>query len=172
MRIGRRDALLVLIGASATYIFIALFSSANLDIDGPSSDLKTTPNVTNSTAHQPAQPILAIPLGQMQDLPETAIISHAPGWTVFQNLYMSEGTIYMVSSHPRSYFPNIRLITSTGLAAETTPENIASREPTAKNMDYLSPAEAKRRWGGDIEAGGRNRVWEVEGNTVSLSMLV
>jgi hypothetical protein len=168
----KRDVFLVFFGASVMYIFNLIFYSAVPHIDGSFSNVKTAPDVTNSTTHQPAQLTLAIPLSQMRDLPETTIISHAPGWTVFQNLYMSEGTIYVVSSHPRSYFPNIRFITSTGLQAENTPENILLREPTTKNMDYLSPAEAKRRWGGDIEAGERNRVWEVEGNTVSLSMLM
>ncbi|TCD67076.1 hypothetical protein EIP91_000589 [Steccherinum ochraceum] len=56
-------------------------------------------------------------------LPETTIDSHAPGWTLFTNLYMSNGTLFIVSSQPASTFPSINFITSTGLAAENTPEN-------------------------------------------------
>ncbi|TFY54992.1 hypothetical protein EVJ58_g8531 [Rhodofomes roseus] len=99
-------------------------------------------------------------------LPETTILSHAPGWTVFQNIYMSNGTLYIVSSEPASSFPHTRMMTSTGLAAENTPENIAAREPTARDMDFLTPAEARRRWGGNSDKADRNRVWSVGGNTV------
>ncbi|KAJ2968384.1 hypothetical protein NUW54_g13235 [Trametes sanguinea] len=56
-------------------------------------------------------------------IPETTILSHAPGWTIFQNVYMSNGTMYIVTSRPSS-FPDISLITSTGLPAENTPENM------------------------------------------------
>lgn len=54
-------------------------------------------------------------------------------------------------------------MTSTGLAAETTPENIAAREPTQWNMDFLTPAEASERWGASPE---ERRITTVEGNTV------
>lgn len=104
------------------------------------------------------------------DLPETTIISHAPGWTLFRNIYMSHGTLFVVSSQPRDAFPEIRLITSTGLPAENTPENIAARMPTEKDMDFLTPVQARQRWGprhavnrkGQME---KNRVWNVEGTT-------
>lgn len=100
------------------------------------------------------------------ELPETTVLSHAPGWTVFRNLYMSNGTLYIVSSEPASSFPPIRMMTSTGLAAENTPENIAAREPTAHDMDFLTPTAARRRWGGDPDRAERNRVWSVGGNTI------
>ncbi|OCH86377.1 hypothetical protein OBBRIDRAFT_890539 [Obba rivulosa] len=99
------------------------------------------------------------------ELPETTIVAHAPGWTLFRNLYMSNGTLFIVSSEPPSRFPDIRLITSTGLAAENTPENIAARMPTAQDMDFLTPAQARARWGGNPDRWERNRVWSVEGNT-------
>lgn len=83
-------------------------------------------------------------------IPETALLSHAPGWTVFRNLYMSNGTIYIVTSRP-SKFPDITLITSTGLPAENTPENIAARIPTAEDMAFVTPEEARDLWGGDYE---------------------
>jgi hypothetical protein len=131
-----------------------------------------TLDVTTTTDPQPTQSpetpntnVVALELAA--ELPETTVVTHAPGWTVFQNLYMSSGTLFIVSSRPRDHFPQIRFITSTGLAAENTPENIELREPSEKDMDFLSPEEAERRWGGDVAAGERNRVWEIEGNTVS-----
>ncbi|KAF5375406.1 hypothetical protein D9615_007992 [Tricholomella constricta] len=101
------------------------------------------------------------PLALNHELPLTSIISHAPGWTLFRNLYMSNGTLYILSSN-RS-FPEIRLMTSTGLPAQNTPENIAAREPTTQNMDFITPEQARDRWG----AGEKHRVLSVEGNTAS-----
>ena len=84
------------------------------------------------------------------------------------NLYMSNGTLYILSSN-RS-FPEFRLMTSTGLPVKWTPASIEGREPTPNTMDYLTPEEALTRWGGDVEHGEKNRVWSVEGNTVSGSL--
>ncbi|KAI0930542.1 hypothetical protein AcV5_007227 [Taiwanofungus camphoratus] len=99
------------------------------------------------------------------EFPETTILSHAPGWTLFRNLYMSNGTLYIVSSQPPSSFPDTQYMTSTGLPAENTPENIAARMPTSENMDFISPAQARGLWGGDRDRSTRNRVWSVGGNT-------
>ncbi|RDB25325.1 hypothetical protein Hypma_008050 [Hypsizygus marmoreus] len=106
-------------------------------------------------------------LGVSLVLPQTSVTAHAPGWTLYRNLYMSNGTLFIVTSHPEdSEFPEIRMMTSTGLPAFNTPENIALREPTALDMDFLSPEQAKRRWGGDPQNGQRNRIWTIEGNTL------
>jgi hypothetical protein len=71
---------------------------------------------------------------------------------------MSNGTLYILSDQERSEWPEIRMMTSTGLAAENSPENIAMREPTANNMDFLGPYQAFNRWPGGI--------WGVSGSTV------
>lgn len=111
------------------------------------------------------------PVDLAHELPETTVITHAPGWTIFRNLYMSGGTLFVVTSNSSSTFPHPRFMTSTGLAADSTAENARSREPTSADLDFLTPEEAKRRWGGDVAGGQRNRVWTVEGNTVSASCL-
>ncbi|KAG5645626.1 hypothetical protein DXG03_005617 [Asterophora parasitica] len=103
-------------------------------------------------------------IGLSDELPHTSIIAHAPGWTIFRNLYMSNGTLFILSNN-RS-FPEIRMMTSTGLTAFNTPENIAAREPTAQNMDFITPEQARERWGGDTKRGERHRVLSVEGNTL------
>ncbi|RDB23569.1 hypothetical protein Hypma_009271 [Hypsizygus marmoreus] len=99
-----------------------------------------------------------------KELPHTSIVSHAPGWTLFRNLYMSNGTLYILSSN-RS-FPVIRMMASVALFALNTPENIAAREPTPHTMDYITPEEALKRWGGNPDRGEKNRVWTIEGNTL------
>ena len=63
------------------------------------------------------------------------------------------------------------MMTSTGLEAKTTPENIATREPTRENMDFITPEDALERWGGEPKRGTTNRVWAVEGNTVSFFLV-
>jgi len=78
---------------------------------------------------------------------------------------MSNGTLLILTSAPKE-FPEIRMMTSTGLEAVNTPENIATREPTRENMDFITPEDALERWGGKPEIGTTNRVWTVEGNTV------
>jgi len=89
-------------------------------------------------------------------------MKHAPGWTVFENLYMSNGTIYIVTDEPQDKWPERRLMTSTGLEAVNSPENIASREPTQWDLDWISVAEAQKRWG--------SRVMPIDETTVSSNL--
>jgi len=147
------------------------FSSSSPPIDkmppNPLLDLEHAPPSTTSLPLNDAPSVkpLPTPVGSVTRLPETSIISHAPGWTVFKDIYMANGTLFIVSSSP-SDFPAIRAMTSTGLIALNTPENIAAREPTKQNMDIITPEEAHRYWGADVKRGDKNRVWTVEGNTI------
>lgn len=191
-KLSRRDALLVLIGASVMHLLSALSQRPALDhsigefndLDLPSvqhiTDTKTvTATETQTQINTITRLLEPSPISTVAsashiiervnvetDLPHTSIIAHAPGWTLFRNLYMSNGTLFILSSN-RS-FPEIRLMTSTGLAAQNTPESIAAREPTSQNMDFITPEQALKRWGGDPSHGQKNRVWSVEGNTVSI----
>jgi hypothetical protein len=38
-------------------------------------------------------------------LPETRILQHAPGWTIFENIYMSNGTLFVLSEKGKEAFP-------------------------------------------------------------------
>ena len=102
-------------------------------------------------------------------LPTTEVLAHAPGWTLFRNLYMSNGTLFVVTDETgRKQLPEIRMMVSVSMEALATPENIAAREPNRFVMMTLSPDEAKARWTTMTGEGkGLNRVWTVEGNTVS-----
>lgn len=102
------------------------------------------------------------------EIPETTLVSHAPGWTIFRNLYMADGTLFIVTSQPE-LFPAISLMTSTGLPAENTPESIEARMPTDRDMTVITPAEARARWGADKSVvGERNRLFPVSGSTVRI----
>ncbi|OBZ67048.1 hypothetical protein A0H81_13019 [Grifola frondosa] len=90
---------------------------------------KDSGRVKDKPPQESLQSLAVTPIDLSYDFPETTIVSHAPGWTVFRHLYMSNGTLFIVTSQPVSSFPDISLITSTGLTAENTPENIAAECP-------------------------------------------
>ncbi|TFK33086.1 hypothetical protein BDQ12DRAFT_448647 [Crucibulum laeve] len=201
--LSRRDAFLILLGASSMHIWSLLFRqvpseqsiviNTHLMHDQPGTDqaaLKaavppppqaysatftntitttTTRTVTRDLIPTTVPAVLSsdtrVSIDVSRELPHTSIVAHAPGWTLFRNLYMSNGTLFVVTDDI-SQFPEIRMMTSTGLAAVNTPENIAAREPTKENMDFLTPEQAQTRWGGDVKKGEKNRVWSIEGNTL------
>jgi hypothetical protein len=103
-------------------------------------------------------------------IPETELVDHAPGWTIFTNLYMSNGTFYVVTDKPRSEFPELHYILSVPIPALNTPENIQARLPTDQEMDFITPQEALRRWG-PLRRGEKNRIWSIPGNTVRIRCL-
>ncbi|KZT58679.1 hypothetical protein CALCODRAFT_432171 [Calocera cornea HHB12733] len=70
------------------------------------------------------------------------VVSHAPGFTIFENLYFLNGTAYLVSSDPES-FPARNLITGSGFGIYNSPEEVAAREPTDKDMQIISPQRAR-----------------------------
>ena len=51
----------------------------------------------------------------------------------------------------------MRLMTSTGLPANGDPGNEQAREPKGDELVFITPAEARKKWG--------DRVWEMEGVT-------
>lgn len=73
-------------------------------------------------------------------------------------------------------WPEIRQMTSTGLSAVNSPENIALREPLPQNLQYITIEEAKKRWGDAVlkDENGverkESRVWVVQGNSVRIPL--
>lgn len=181
-----RDVVLILLGATCMHLASSIFASLSDDNhrsivvntqisshhmpdtehDLPMEHLRESNQEEQLLSNnKPSQNIAGISIVTYA-LPETTVASHAPGWTLFHNLYMSNGTLYVVSPHPPSSFPALHFMTSTGLAAVNTPENIAARLPTAENLDFITPEMARLRWGGDSAHGDINRVWSVQGNTL------
>lgn len=78
--------------------------------------------------------------------PRTEVIAHAPGWTIFRNLYLYNGTWFIVTDDP-SDFPLLRLMVSTGAEIWNDEESIKNREPTDKDMKIIFPSEAKTTLG-------------------------
>ncbi|PPR02525.1 hypothetical protein CVT24_001951 [Panaeolus cyanescens] len=196
--ITRRDAILLLIGASSMQLWSLFFAPhispsdqsivVNTHVshqDSSHHDTLTktvtlTAQVVNTVTQKEIQTATVTTAGKAaaasrptshaigphSKLPRTKLLAHAPGWTLFKDLYMSNGTIFIVADESeRMRFPEIRMMTSTGLEAENTPENIAAREPTTQDMSFISYREAVARWGAP-DKQSVNRVWTVEGNTM------
>lgn len=87
---------------------------------------------------------------------QTSLLAHSPGWTIFENLYLYNGTLWVVTETPAD-FPVMRLMTSTGLPANGDPGNEAAREPTGEELKYISTKEARDMW--------EDRIWEMDGMT-------
>jgi hypothetical protein len=115
----------------------------------------------------PPSPPASTTVDVLTTIPETELVEHAPGWTVFKNLYMSNGTFFVVSDKPRSEFPKLLYILSVSIPALNTPENIQARLPTDDEMDFITTHEALERWG-PLRPGEKNRIWSIAGNTVSV----
>ncbi|ORX35950.1 hypothetical protein BD324DRAFT_629619 [Kockovaella imperatae] len=76
----------------------------------------------------------------------TEVLSHAPGWTIFDSIYLFNGTWYIVTDNPSS-IPLLRMMVSTGNEIWNGEEEIKSREPTEKDMRIIFPSEARKLWG-------------------------
>ncbi|KAJ7644195.1 hypothetical protein FB45DRAFT_897189 [Roridomyces roridus] len=179
----RRDAVLLLLGASIMHIFSLFFpqeiTPQEILIDAarevyppdppePVYITQTTTLVTTTTlnAQPTAGPISPAPIDLSLEIPETEIISWAPGFTLFKNLYMSNGTFFVVSNTPSADFPEVRMMTSNPMEAKASEENIRMREPTRYHMDFLTPVGAARLWGADVRQGRSHRILSVDGNTI------
>jgi len=183
----RRDAILFFIVGAATVYVWAWFKARypfvdsvqfglSQSFDGPKEKeiLKVTQTITQTTTVTASATVTAIAtptshaILPIQDLPLTEVLAHAPGWTLYRNLYMSNGTLFLIADEKgRRRIPEIRMMVSTSMEATVAPENIAAREPTPFVMRVLSPQEAKTRWSSLTgDAKSLNRVWTVEGNTV------
>ena len=169
--ISPRDAIFILLGAASMYLYSSFLPYA---LGFSSIDFKTylvpqeSPARTVLNSWHPPQPCNPPPQSPTPNLgheiPQTELVSHAPGWTIFRNIYMANGTLFIVTSNPKS-FPSIDFMTSTGLPALNTPESIAERMPTAHDMAVVTPQEAHQRWGGQSTMEPNN-VFPVEGSTV------
>lgn len=176
-----RDAVLVLVGAFCMHIATSFFGifqpelfSGDIIVNTQVNHHDTSPQspIVDHHADAPPQVISTVEPPTVDvafDFPETTIEAHAPGWTVFRDLYMANGTLFVVSSHSASEFPEIMFMASTGLPAENTPENIAARMPTEKELAFITPTQARKQWGAQLSPTNpisqRNRVYSVQGNT-------
>ncbi|GLB38269.1 putative protein of unknown function (DUF563) [Lyophyllum shimeji] len=79
-------------------------------------------------------------------VPQTKVLAHVPGWTIFDRLYIFKGVVYIVSDEPTKV-PNVTHIYSKGLFIENGIEAQASRLPTDEDIQVISSKEAKTLFG-------------------------
>ncbi|KAI0746550.1 hypothetical protein C8Q80DRAFT_1175836 [Daedaleopsis nitida] len=83
-------------------------------------------------------------------VPETEIVAHVPGWTIFDKLYLLNGTLYIVSDNPDSV-PELRYMISSAIFIGNQPEEVAAREPSDREMRVITTAEARQMFGMDAD---------------------
>lgn len=115
-------------------------------------------------------------------VPETKIVAHVPGasanflsfialycsllfqgWTIFDKLYVLNGTLYIVSDQPDNV-PDTSKMYSKGLFIENGAEAEAARLPTDEDMQIISSAQAKRLFGTGAQ--------RIDGVSVCRSLLI
>ncbi|KAH9855649.1 hypothetical protein C2E23DRAFT_866735 [Lenzites betulinus] len=144
----------------ALFIGLLYFSATFPRHSGSVTDLiRTSPHVVEDTLDvqpltletqytlQALNPPFRWGLGQV---PETKIVAHVPGWTIFDRLYILNGTIYIVSDSPQDV-PERKYMISTAAFIENGPEAEARRIPTDKEMRVISSDEARRLFGSEAE---------------------
>lgn len=82
-------------------------------------------------------------------VPNTRVVSHVPGWTIFDNLFVLNGTVFVVTDFPSS-IPDRLTITSTGKTIFNNEVN--SRLPGDREMRVISTDEAQRLFGSSAES--------------------
>ncbi|ORX41015.1 hypothetical protein BD324DRAFT_640712 [Kockovaella imperatae] len=86
----------------------------------------------------------------------TVLKGFQPGWTLVDKLYLYNGSFYVVTDD-REQWPELRLMTSTGLPANGDPGNEEAREPKGNEILFITPAHAAKLWG--------HRVYQMDGTT-------
>ncbi|KAG8221356.1 hypothetical protein J3R82DRAFT_1528 [Butyriboletus roseoflavus] len=80
------------------------------------------------------------------EVPSTTVVSHVPGWTIFDNLFLLNGTVFVVTDDPESV-PDPKTITSKGINILNGPEAVASRLPTDREFRIITTYEAQELFG-------------------------
>jgi hypothetical protein len=98
---------------------------------------------TRIIAHVPGECVLDVHL---------FVLTLLPGWTIFDKMYIYNGTVYLVSDEPET-FPDRKFMTSSGAIIELDPETVPGRMPTDKDMRIISTSAARKLFG-----TGANRI--------------
>ncbi|OAX39968.1 hypothetical protein K503DRAFT_738473 [Rhizopogon vinicolor AM-OR11-026] len=87
----------------------------------------------------------------VQSFSQTLLADQPPvGWTVFENLFVLNGTVFVVTDNPQAI--NILTTTSTGLAIQNGKEAVDSRIPGDREMRVVSPHQAQSLFGFSAES--------------------
>ncbi|KAG8981615.1 hypothetical protein FRB94_006688 [Tulasnella sp. JGI-2019a] len=79
-------------------------------------------------------------------IPQTNLLVHTTGWSVLDNLYTMNGTLYIVTDEPEK-FPPIREMISSGYHMKNEAIEVQRREPTDKDMVIIGTRHAETLFG-------------------------
>ena len=99
---------------------------------------------------------------EWEKVPDTVVVAHVPGWTIFDRLYVLNSTFYVVTDHPAS-IPDRKFMISTAVRILTGPIEAAKRIATDKELQVISTADAKTLFGSGADV--------LDGVTVRLVIL-
>lgn len=132
----RRDIYVACFSAACTLLWSQFLATDNLGsllahsqddrhwevkdaVEPPLAPIPIPPSPTKAVIPPHIPPPMTMPKKkpkktQLGIMPSTEIIAHGDGWTIFDNLYMFNGTLLVISDEDRGSFPEARMITSTG----------------------------------------------------------
>ncbi|KAG8925786.1 hypothetical protein FRC00_003623 [Tulasnella sp. 408] len=84
--------------------------------------------------------------GPKEKMPQTTIVQHTEGFTILDNIYAHNGTLYIITDSPKSV-PQIRTMISSGYPVFNGEAEVKKREPTAKDMQIITVKEAEKMFG-------------------------
>ncbi|KAF9454843.1 hypothetical protein P691DRAFT_716768 [Macrolepiota fuliginosa MF-IS2] len=79
-------------------------------------------------------------------VPQTKLVAHVPGWTVFDRLYILNGIVYIVADDLTS-LPDVSFVLSKGIFIEPGQEAEETRLPTDNDIRIISTEEARKLFG-------------------------
>ncbi|KAF8967090.1 hypothetical protein BDZ97DRAFT_1656921 [Flammula alnicola] len=130
-------------------LFAFLFFFSNKDTPSISnSELQPVANLSSTPAlelHTPHSIETRLAWGSSPP-PETTVVSHVPGWTIFDKLYLLKGVVYIVSDHP-STVPDVQFMYSKGVNISEGKEAEDSRLPTKDEIQVISSKQARKLFG-------------------------
>ncbi|KAG8986667.1 hypothetical protein FRB93_005189 [Tulasnella sp. JGI-2019a] len=140
---GRTAILVVLIVVSSSFLF--LVRTDKVSLSWPRASPKTLANA-NSPSPDTSKFADTRLTWTGSSIPQTTLQVHVTGWSVFDNLYALNGTLYIVTNSPTT-FPPRREVTSSKAELQNVEGNVEAREPTDRDMQIISTAEATTLFG-------------------------
>lgn len=130
-------------------------------LQSPSTTHRNPTNTNNTIEPKKFETVLSWKASQK--VPDTVVVGHAPGWTIFDRLYALNDTLYIVTDDPAS-LPDKKYMISTAVRIANGPIEAKKRLPTDKELRIISTADAKNLFGSGADV--------LDGVTVSLGALV
>ncbi|KIK36942.1 hypothetical protein CY34DRAFT_810851 [Suillus luteus UH-Slu-Lm8-n1] len=143
----RREAFLLIF----VFVSLLLFSRTDYDSTGIRFWDGDKPGASSTRPLALAEPWRTRITWSNGHVPNTRVVSHVPGWTIFDNLFVLNGTVFVVTDFPSS-IPDRLTITSTAVDIFNGEDAVNSRTPGNREMQIISTDQAQRLFGSSAES--------------------